>query len=241
MSPAVEQPLDFEHRVQKLREIYADATEILRTALENVIRSVQSGAPGTELAPMESAGRIPPPFGKGFGADDAPPHQAERGEADARVPGASARQPRQSGRGQGRHRPRHALRLPRQRHEAALLHRLRRRLGSLHRRLRDQDPRHPGPSVRRGRRLAVGIRSPKIKDFIVKHQIPAYFWYVANPNSTVVETRGDLREDWQGGRRIPRQGGLTNKSDDDGGAHWTPLAERRPSGPGGACGVFVTR
>ena len=34
-----------------------------------------------------------------------------------------------------------------------------------------------------------GIRSPKIKDFIVKHQIPAYFWYVANPNSTVVETR----------------------------------------------------
>ena len=48
MSPAVEQPLDFEHRVQKLREIYADASEISKTALENVIRSVQSGAPGTE-------------------------------------------------------------------------------------------------------------------------------------------------------------------------------------------------
>ena len=34
-----------------------------------------------------------------------------------------------------------------------------------------------------------GIRSPEIKDFIVKHQIPAHFWYVANPNLTVVETR----------------------------------------------------
>ena len=34
-----------------------------------------------------------------------------------------------------------------------------------------------------------GIRSPKIKDFIVKHQIPAHFWYVANPNLTVVETK----------------------------------------------------
>ena len=34
-----------------------------------------------------------------------------------------------------------------------------------------------------------GIRSPKIKDFIVKYQIPAHFWYVANPNLTVVETR----------------------------------------------------
>src|SRR5271166_4916652 len=51
-------------------------------------------------------------------------------------------------RGQGRHRPRHARRIPGQRHEAALLHRLRRRLGPLYRRLRDQDPRHPRPSVR---------------------------------------------------------------------------------------------
>ena len=34
-----------------------------------------------------------------------------------------------------------------------------------------------------------GIRSPKIKDFIVKYQIPAHFWYVASPNLTVVETK----------------------------------------------------
>jgi hypothetical protein len=52
------QPSDFDRRVQKLREIYADATEISKTALENVIRAVQSGGPATESVPMGSAGRI---------------------------------------------------------------------------------------------------------------------------------------------------------------------------------------
>jgi hypothetical protein len=42
----------------KLREIYADATDISKAALEDVIRAVQSGEPGTESVPMESAGRI---------------------------------------------------------------------------------------------------------------------------------------------------------------------------------------
>ena len=34
-----------------------------------------------------------------------------------------------------------------------------------------------------------GIHSPRIKDWIVGHQIPASSWYVANPNLTVSETR----------------------------------------------------
>jgi hypothetical protein len=34
-----------------------------------------------------------------------------------------------------------------------------------------------------------GIHSPKVKDFIASHQITADFWYVANPNLTVVEAR----------------------------------------------------
>jgi hypothetical protein len=34
-----------------------------------------------------------------------------------------------------------------------------------------------------------GIHSPLVKDFIVKYQIPADAWYVANPNLTVAETR----------------------------------------------------
>ena len=34
-----------------------------------------------------------------------------------------------------------------------------------------------------------GVRNPAVKDFIVKYQVQAHFWYVANPNLTVVETR----------------------------------------------------
>jgi hypothetical protein len=34
-----------------------------------------------------------------------------------------------------------------------------------------------------------GIRDPKIKDWIVKFQIPAAGWYVANPDLTVADTR----------------------------------------------------
>jgi hypothetical protein len=34
-----------------------------------------------------------------------------------------------------------------------------------------------------------GIRSPSAKDFIAKHQIAAEAWYVASPNLTVAETR----------------------------------------------------
>jgi len=34
-----------------------------------------------------------------------------------------------------------------------------------------------------------GIRSPSVKDWIVEHQIAAESWYVANPNLTVAETR----------------------------------------------------
>jgi hypothetical protein len=34
-----------------------------------------------------------------------------------------------------------------------------------------------------------GIHSPSVKDFIAKHQIAADAWYVASPNLTVAETR----------------------------------------------------
>ncbi|WPB74675.1 hypothetical protein KYC5002_37400 [Archangium violaceum] len=34
-----------------------------------------------------------------------------------------------------------------------------------------------------------GIRSPKLKDFLVKHQVPADAWYVSNPHMTVSQAR----------------------------------------------------
>jgi len=50
--------------VRKLRAIYADAPEISKTALENVIHAVQSGKPAPEAVPMKSAGRIGADRGK---------------------------------------------------------------------------------------------------------------------------------------------------------------------------------
>jgi hypothetical protein len=38
-----------------------------------------------------------------------------------------------------------------------------------------------------------GIRSPQIKDWIVKHQIPAAGWYVAHPELTVAEAERLMR------------------------------------------------
>jgi hypothetical protein len=54
-----ERSADLEQRVQKLRQLYSDAPEIGKTALENVIRALESGAPAKEpAAQVESAGRI---------------------------------------------------------------------------------------------------------------------------------------------------------------------------------------
>ena len=50
-----------------------------------------------------------------------------------------------------------------------------------------------------------GIRSPQAKDYLVKHQITAEGWYVANPDLTVAEiTTAEAHR--QGGGRIPGQG-----------------------------------
>src|SRR6266704_5296795 len=54
-----EKSSDIEQKVQKLCELYADASEIGKTALENVIRALKSGTPAKEpAARIESAGRI---------------------------------------------------------------------------------------------------------------------------------------------------------------------------------------
>ena len=54
-----EQSTDLEEKVQKLRELYDDGTDIQKSALENVIRALKSAAPAKEpAARIESAGRI---------------------------------------------------------------------------------------------------------------------------------------------------------------------------------------
>src|SRR4051812_44791310 len=59
MKTGSQQSSDLEHKVQKLRELYADAPEIGKTALENLIRALTSAAPAKDpTEPVGTAGRI---------------------------------------------------------------------------------------------------------------------------------------------------------------------------------------
>ena len=185
--PVSEQPSDFEQRVQKLREIYADASEISKTALENVIRAVQS-KPGTESVPMESAGRIGARRGKVSELTailPINPSAAKRMRAFLELLHGSL-----GNQGVDKVGTVHDMRFVFLDNDTKLL------FCTAYD--GDWDPYIDDFGTKIPDILDLqfgevegwpGIRSPKIKDFIVKYQIPAHFWYVANPNLTVVETR----------------------------------------------------
>lgn len=185
---ASEQPLSFEQRVQKLREIYADATEISKTALENVIRSVKSAGPATESIPMDSAGRIGARRGKVSELTailPITPSAAKRMRAFLELLHGSL-----GNQGVDRVGTVHDMRFVFLDNDTKLL------FCTAYD--GDWDPYIDDFGTKIPDILDLqfgevegwpGIRSPKIKDFIVQYQIPAHFWYVANPNLTVVETR----------------------------------------------------
>ena len=132
-----------EKKIQRLRELYATGPEAGKTALENLLRELTVVASSDEPETrMESAGRTGSRQGKVsellFIAPFAPGGAARLRALLELRNGNFERH------GPGWHRPRHAFRVPGQRHEAALRHCLRRRLGPLHRRLRDEDPRRNG-------------------------------------------------------------------------------------------------
>ena len=219
MSPAVEQPLDFEHRVQKLREIYADATEISKTALENVIRSVQSGAPGTDSAPMESAGRIGAHRGKVSELTTLlpiKPTAAKRMRAFLELLHGSL-----GNQGVDKVGTVHDMRFVFLDNDTKLLF------------CTAYDGDWDPTSTTSGPRSPTSwtfssARSKGGREFAARrsktHREAPDPGLLLVCRQSEFDCGGDqaTREDWQGGRRIPRQGGLTNKFDDDGGAHRTP-------------------
>ena len=115
------QELTVEQQLDYLRELFADAPEVGKKALENVLKELNAQASKAPPPLVQSAGGREP-AGQGLRADDHRPLRARRSGAAARVPAAVRRQSRRRGRrGQ---RPRHALRVPGQRHEDALRDRL---------------------------------------------------------------------------------------------------------------------
>jgi len=184
-----EESSDLEGKVQKLRELYADAPEIGKTALENVIRVLKSGAPARKpTARIENAGRI----GR---------RQGKVSELTVIVPLAPGGAKRLRGFLETLH--------------GSIGNELVDRVGTVHDMrfvFLDNDTKLLFCTAYDGDWDAYiedfatkipdildlqfgdtegwpGIHSPKVKDFIASHQITADFWYVANPNLTVVETK----------------------------------------------------
>ncbi len=184
-----EQSSNIEQKVQKLRELYADASDIGKKALENVIRLVKSSTSATEPAARpETAGRI----GR---------RQGKVSELTVIVPMAPGGANRLRGFLTALH--------------GSIGNELVDRVGTVHDMrfvFLDNDSKLLFCTAYDGDWDAYiedfatkipdildlqfgdtegwpGVRSPKVKDHIVKHQITADFWYVANPNLTVVETR----------------------------------------------------
>ena len=184
-----DQSSDIDQKIQKLRELYADASDIGKKALENVIRALKAGptstGPGTKT---ESAGRI----GR---------RQGKVSELTVIVPMAPGGAKRLRGFLSALH--------------GSIGNELVDRVGTVHDMrfvFLDNDSKLLFCTAYDGDWDAYiedfatkipdildlqfgdtegwpGVRSPKVKDHIVAHQITADFWYVANPNLTVVETR----------------------------------------------------
>jgi hypothetical protein len=181
------QSSDIQQQVQQVRELYADAPEMGRVALEHVLSALPSEmAARTEAARTESAGRI--------------------GVRQGKVSELTVIAPFAEG---GAKRLRSLLQLLEGNFQGAD------KVGTVHD-MRfvfldndtkllfataydgDWDPYIDDFATKIPDYMDLlfsnfegwpGIHSPLVKDWIVEHQIPAEGWYVANPNLTVVEAR----------------------------------------------------
>jgi hypothetical protein len=183
------QSSDLEQKVQKLRELYADAPEIGKAALESVIRSLKAGAPAKESEVRSgTAGRI----GR---------RQGKVSELTVIVPLAPGGARRLRGFLEALHGTIgnelvdkvgtvHDMRFVFLENDTKLLF-CTAYDGDWDAYIEDFATKIPDIlDLQFGDTSGYpGIRSPKIKDFIASHQLTADFWYVANPGLTVVETK----------------------------------------------------
>jgi len=186
-----EQAETAETKIQKFRDLFADAPELGKKALENVLRELRSDASETPPPPVESAGRVGVRLGK----------VSELTMIVPLLPG-------------GAKRLRAFLQLLR-----GNLKRGGDLVGTLHNMrfvFLDNDTKLLFATAYDGDWDAYiddfatkipdyldlidsawegwpGIRSPQAKDYIAKHQITAEGWYVAHPDLTVAETERQKR------------------------------------------------
>jgi len=180
-----EQDQSVDKKVQQVRKLYADAPELAKKALENALPALMSQAAEAQASQSESAGRIGIRLGK-------------VSELTVIAPFAPG----------GAQRLRAMLRLLNGNFSAGT------KVGTLHNMrfvFLDNDTKFLFATAYDGQwdpyiedfatkipdEMDIifsafegwpGIRSPKVKDWIVEHQIPAEGWYVAHPDLTVAET-----------------------------------------------------
>ena len=98
-----------EKKIQQFRELFADAPEVGKKALENALHELKSQT--SDLPPaIESAGRVGARLGKVSELTIIVPLAPGGAQAFARVPEVAEGKPL-AGRGQGRHPPHDALRV----------------------------------------------------------------------------------------------------------------------------------
>jgi hypothetical protein len=180
-----EQDQSVDKKIQQVRQLYADAPELAKKALENALPTLMSQSAEAQASQGESAGRIGIRLGK-------------VSELTVIAPFAPG----------GAQRLRAMLRLLNGNFSAGT------KVGTLHDMrfvFLDNDTKLLFATAYDGQwdpyiedfaskipdEMDIifsaaegwpGIRSPKIKDWIVEHQIPAEGWFVAHPDLTVAET-----------------------------------------------------
>jgi hypothetical protein len=177
---------DAQQKIQALRELFADAPEVGRKALENVIRELSSQVSQKPPPPVESAGRVGIRIGKVSELTiivPLAPGGAKRLRAFLQLLGGNLNGADKVG-------TVHDMRFVFLDNDTKMLFATAYD-GEWDSYIDDFVTKIPDyldiiDSAWEG---WPGIRSPHAKDYLAKHQVTAEGWYVGNPDLTVVETR----------------------------------------------------
>jgi len=183
--PSTQQNLSAKEKIEKFKQLFADAPEVGRKALENVLHEIASDATETPPPPIESAGRIGVRLGKVSELTMIVPLMAggaKRLRAFLRLLGGNLSRGDQVG-------TLHNMRFVFFDNDTRLIFATTYD-GDWDAYIDDFVTKIPDyldliDSAWDG---WPGIRSPKAKDYLAAHQISAEGWYVAHPDLTVAET-----------------------------------------------------
>ena len=182
-----EQDLTAEHKIDELRKLFADAPELGKKALENVLKELSSQASETPPPPVESAGRVGSRLGKVSELTMIVPLAAggaERLRAFLRLLNGNPRD------GADKVGTLHDMRFVFLDNDTKLLFATAYD-GDWDAYIDDFVTKIPDhlDIISSAFEGWPGIHSAEAKDYLAKHQITAEGWYVGNPDLTVAETR----------------------------------------------------